>query len=159
MTAALTTLILQKENVMTKALVLIGMLALLSPLAAAAQEYPPPVHAVAEILQLTPTQLEDFVQFLGVREQTLRPLAEEAQRHEEAIGKLAQSEDADPAAIGRLIIELRKIRQQMVQASGQARQQFELVLQPDQLEKLHGLREAAKVEPAVMVFRATGLID
>lgn len=144
---------------MTKALVLAGMLALLSPLAASAQDYPPPVHAVANVLQLTPTQLEDFVQFLGAREQALRPLAEEAQRHEEAIGQLAQSEDADPAAIGRLIIELRKIRQQMAQASDETRQQFELVLQPDQLEKLHALREAAKVEPAVMVFRATGLID
>ncbi len=138
---------------------LLGTILLLSPLAAAAQDaLPPPVQAVAQVLQLTPDQLASLVQMIQQRDQASAPIAQQIHAREDALGKLLQADAPDPAAVGQLAIEITKLRQQLAGVGADARLEFEGTLDPEQIDKLSNIRLAAQLEQVLPPFRAVGLV-
>ena len=127
-------------------------------LAADAPPLPPPVMAVANVLQLSGDQIEAFVAMIGARDSAVAPLAAELQKRGQAIDQELQSPDADPATVGRLLLEARSLQKQIEEARRQAAAQFEEVLTPDQKDRLQHVREIAPLMDVIPAFRATGLL-
>jgi Spy/CpxP family protein refolding chaperone len=126
--------------------------------AAEGASLPPPIVAVATILELSEGQVQALVTMIGARDTALRPLAEELQRHQQALEQLLRTPDADAATVGRLVLETRTLSANMANIRGQASAQFEQVLTPEQLEKLQHIREAAAISEILPAFRAAGLV-
>ena len=119
---------------------------------------PQPVQVVATILQLQPDQLMALVTMIQQREAALQPLRQQLQAHQQSLAAALQSANPDATVIGQLLIETRAIERQAGAVTAQAAAQFEQVLTPEQIERLHGIRGAAQVCPIVPAFEAVGLL-
>ncbi len=119
---------------------------------------PPPIAAVSTILELSDEQVQALVTMIGARDTAIRPLAEELQRHQQALEQLLRTPDADAAAVGRLVLEMRALGANIDNVRRQAAAQFEQTLRPEQLERLQHIREAAPLAEVVPAFRAVGLV-
>ena len=119
---------------------------------------PPPVAAVATILELNNDQLQALLTMIAARDTAIRPLAEELQRHQQAIEQLLRTPDADAAAVGRLVLETRALTAKIGELRAQAAAQFEQTLTPEQAARLQHIREAASIQEVVPAFRAAGLV-
>jgi Spy/CpxP family protein refolding chaperone len=123
-----------------------------------ADEVPPPIAAVATILDLNGDQLNALLTMIAARDAAIRPLAEELQRHQQALEQALRAPDADPAAVGRLLLETRALGAKIDELRGQAAAQFAQLLTPEQAARLQHIREAASLQEVVTVFRAAGLV-
>jgi len=141
-----------------KKLLVASLLVAVHCLAGDAPPLPPPVMVVASALQLSGDQVQALVSMIGARDAAIAPIAAELQKHGQALEQLLQSPDADPAAVGRLLLEARALQTQMDQVRRQAAAQFEEVLTPDQKDRLQHLRDIAPVVDVIPAFRATGLL-
>ncbi len=119
---------------------------------------PPPVQAVAAVLQLSDAQLASWIQILGTRQQALDPLLQQLRANEQAIGTAMQSPNPDALTVGQLFIDRRSIEKQVGTVNSQAAGEFEQLLTPEQKTRLQQVREAAHACPIVPAFAATGLL-
>jgi Spy/CpxP family protein refolding chaperone len=122
-----------------------------------APQIPPPVAAVATVLQLQNDQLQALLTMIAARDAAIRPLAEELQRHQQALQQALQTPDADAATVGRLVLDTRALGAKVDELRRQANAQFEQVLTPAQSETLQHIREAAAIQDVVNAFRVAGL--
>jgi Spy/CpxP family protein refolding chaperone len=143
---------------MKKLLVAACLLLSLHSLTVRAEELPPPIAAVSTILELNDDQLHALLTMIAARDAAIRPLAEEAQRHQQALEQALRTPDADPAAVGRLLLETRALMTKIDELRAQAAAQFEQLLTPEQAARLQHIREAASLQEVVQAFRAAGLV-
>jgi uncharacterized membrane protein len=129
-----------------------------SPAARAEDGLPPPVVFVTNFLQLSPDQTTALIAMIQARDAGLQPIGSKLHADQEALGKLLDSPDADPATAGRLLIEIRTLEKQAGAFARDAAAHFEAILTPDQRQRLQFVRQAAQVEPAIPAFRAVGLL-
>lgn|GEM_PF-6693046 len=122
--------------------------------AAVTADVPPPIAAVATVLQLNEDQVKALVTMVDARDNAIRPLMMELQQH----GQALENPPADAAATGQLFLEARALQAKIGEIRQQAAAQFEQVLTPDQAERLHHIREAAALNEIVPAFRAAGLV-
>ena len=113
---------------------------------------------VSTILELNGDQLHAMLTMIAARDTAIRPLAEEAQRHQQALEQALRTPDADPAAVGRLLLETRALGAKIDELRAQAATQLEQLLTPEQAARLQRIREAASLQEVVTAFRATGLV-
>ena len=113
---------------------------------------------MATILDLNGDQLNALLTMIAARDAAIRPLAEELQRHQQALEQALRAPDADPAAVGRLLLETRALGAKIDELRGQAAAQFAQLLTPEQAARLQHIREAASLQEVVTVFRAAGLV-
>jgi Spy/CpxP family protein refolding chaperone len=123
-----------------------------------APQIPPPVAAVATILELQSDQVAALLTMIQSRDAAIHPLAEELQRHQQALEQALQTPDADAATVGRLLLETRTLGAKIDELRRSAAAQFEQLLTPEQLDRLHHIREAAALQEVVPPFRAVGLV-
>jgi Spy/CpxP family protein refolding chaperone len=128
------------------------------PIHAEEPTLPPPIAAVAAVLELNNDQLQALLTMIQARDAALRPLAEELQRHQQALDQLLRSPDADAATVGGLVLETRALTAKIGELRAQANAQFEQLLTPEQAEKLQHIREAAAIQEVVQAFRVAGLV-
>ena len=119
---------------------------------------PPPIMAVSAILELSNEQVQALVTMIEARDTAIRPLAEELQRHQQALEQILHNPDADATTVGKLVLETRALNANVANIRGQAAAQFEQVLTPEQLDRLQHIREVAPVTEVVPAFRAVGLV-
>jgi uncharacterized membrane protein len=129
-----------------------------SPLARADEQLPAPIVFVTNFLQLTEDQTRALITMIQARDAALQPIAATLQTDQEALGKLLDSPDADPATVGRLLIEIQALQKQASGVAHDAAASFEQTLTPDQLGRLQFVSQAAQVEPAIPAFKAVGLL-
>jgi Spy/CpxP family protein refolding chaperone len=129
-----------------------------SPPARADDGLPPPIVFVSSFLQLSPDQTMALITMIQTRDAAMQPIAAKLHADQEALGKLLQSPDADPATAGRLLIEIRSLESQAGSVAHDAAAHFESVLTSEQQDRLQFLRQAAQVESAIPVFKAVGLL-
>ena len=129
-----------------------------SPAARADDGLPPPIVFVTNFLQLSPDQTMALITMIQARDAGLQPIGSKVHADREVLGKLLDSSDADPAAAGRLLIEIRALEKQAGTFAHDACAHFEAVLTPEQRDRLQFIRQAAQVEPAIPAFRAVGLL-
>jgi hypothetical protein len=152
---------MRQEDPMKTSLVAACLLLTLHSLPCRAAEgagLPPPIIAISTILQLSEDQVHALGAMIEARETALRPLAEELQRHQQALDQFLRTPDPDPATVGRLVLETRALTAAAARVGGQGAAQFEQVLLPEQLEKLQHIREAAALSEVVAAFRMAGLV-
>lgn len=123
-----------------------------------AADVPPPIAAVATVLQLNEDQLHALVTMIDARDNAVRPLMMQLQQHGQALDQALKTPDADPATIGQLLLEARALEGKIGEVRQQAAAQFEQVLTPDQVARLHHIRDAAALSDVVNAFRASGLV-
>jgi uncharacterized membrane protein len=117
-----------------------------------------PIHFVAGFLQLSPDQIAALVTIIQTRDAALQPIAARLRADHESLGKLLDSPDPDPAAVGRLLLSIRTAQKQAETIAGDAAASFGKVLTPDQRDRLQFVRQAAQIEPLLPAFRAVGLL-
>ena len=130
--------------------------AVVFPIALAAQESP--LEVVAHVLSLSDEQLHALGEILQARNEAIRPALADAQAHEQALAQQLESASPDPQTIGRLMIEMKTIQQQVQRVVADSNAQFEMMLTPEQRVRLEQLRSAAAVCPIIPAFRAVGLL-
>jgi uncharacterized membrane protein len=129
-----------------------------SPIARADEGFPAPIVFVTNFLQLSEDQTRALVNMIQTRDAALQPLAARAHANQDALGKLLESPDADPAIIGRLLMEIHAAEKQANAFAHDAAASFEAILTPEQRGRLQFVRQAAQIEPALPVFKAVGLL-
>ena len=130
--------------------------AVVFPIALAAQESP--LEVVAHVLSLSDEQVHALGTILQARNEAIRPVVAEIQAHEQALAQQLESASPDPQTVGRLMIEMRTIQQQVQRAVADSNAQFELTLTPEQRVRLEQIRGAAAASPVIPAFRAVGLL-
>jgi Spy/CpxP family protein refolding chaperone len=145
------------------------VLLLLSTLSLAAQGRPTdagpgqpgpdhPVQVVAHFLQLSDTQIEQWVEILQGLHESVRPLAETVAQRERELATLVESDGPDPAEIGNLILEIRSLRQQIDALKDQATADFEALLDEEQQQRLATVRRVAPLARLLPAFQALYLL-
>jgi Spy/CpxP family protein refolding chaperone len=148
------------EVFMTKSIAAVAALSflLLQSPAARADDVPPPIAAVATILQLTPDQIGALVMMIQSREANVRPLLQEMQARQPALAALIESANPDAAAIGQALIDVHTLQQKVASTAKQSAKAFEQVLTSDQRQRLAHIREAAPICNVIPAFQGVGLL-
>lgn len=124
-----------------------------------AEELPPPVRVTASVLSLSEDQVRALVGMLQAREQALYPVAEQLEGKHKALDQLLQQGTAaDPAAVGRLVLDIAALQKQVGAVAQQTAQQFEQTLTQEQRDRLNALRGAAPTCDVIPALRAVGLL-
>ena len=123
-----------------------------------AADVPPPIAAIASVLQLNADQLHALIAMIDARDNAIRPLAMQLQQHGQALEQALQTPDADAATVGQLLLAARALEGKIGEIRQASAAQFEQVLTPDQADRLHHIREAAALSEIVPAFRAAGLV-
>lgn len=131
--------------------------ALSFPLALSAQE-PPPIAVIAHVLSLSEDQVHALGEFLQARVEALRPAAEQLQARQAALAEQLQSSAPDAATVGRLVIEIKTIQEQVQKAAGEANKTLDGILNAEQRTRLEQLRAASGACGVIPAFRAAGLL-
>jgi uncharacterized membrane protein len=120
---------------------------------------PTPPAVVAQFLGLSDAQTTRFQQLLQAVRAAVPPLAQQAAAQQQALEQLLTAAQPDPAAVGRALLAIRAIQNQIQQAVQTYRGSFTALLTADQQQKLQAVTQAAQLIPAVQVFAASLLVD
>ena len=123
-----------------------------------ADDAPEPIRVIAAVLELSDEQVQSFAGILRARNEVIQPLAQQAKEREVALERALAASTPDPGAVGQLMIEIRRIQQQVAMASGDANGQFDQLLTDEQRQRLEFIRQAAQACQVLPAFRAAGLM-
>ncbi len=141
---------------------MIGMMAVLAlVLPAAAQETTRAGRAhdtVVTVLKLTADQVTKWDALRATRRAAIKPLEENLHDVQAQLTTVLATDDPDPAAVGRLVIQARDLRTQVTAANRDYIDGFQALLDEQQVKKLKFLRAAAKAERVLPAFRLFGLV-
>ncbi len=126
--------------------------------AALAQTSPQPAELKA-FLNLSDAQVQSLIDIRQQLPQAVQPVAETAGQKQQALQQLLQSTAPDPAAVGRLVIDLSNLGQQVQQIVQNSQNQSLAVLQPDQASKLQLLAQALQLQVPAVQAVALGLLN
>ena len=131
-----------------------------SPLTSAqeAPQLPPPVIAVATVLQLTEQQIAGLVTMIQNRDAAIRPVAETVQAEQASLAALLETPGADPAKIGQALIDIHTNEKHALEIAQAAAATFANTLTDEQRERMQLVIQAAQVAPALPAFKALGLV-
>jgi Spy/CpxP family protein refolding chaperone len=102
----------------------------------------PPMALVARFFELTPDQLEQLKALAEARKDAIEPLSKQVAEEEKALQDLITSSTPDAAAVGKLVLAIHQLREQIGVAQKQMIIGFEGILTTEQLNKLNALRRA-----------------
>lgn len=119
---------------------------------------PPPVMAVANVLQLTEQQVAGLVKMIQDRDAAIRPIAETVQAEQASLAALLDTPGADPAKIGRTLIDIHTNEKHAQEIAQAAAATFASTLTDDQRQRMGFVIQAAQVAPALPAFKALGLL-
>jgi Spy/CpxP family protein refolding chaperone len=132
------------------------LVALALPIAIAAQESP--LTVVSKVLALSDEQAQTLGAIMQARSEAIAPAVQEVRTREQALGQQLQASAPDPLIVGRLIIEIKQIQDQIHQAIDETNRQFETVLTPEQSGQLQQIRATEPVCGVIPAFKAVGLM-
>ena len=116
-----------------------------------------PLAVVTEFLGLAPEQVQVLVQLLRERQETLPPILQEIAQREQRIRELIAS-GGDPAAIGRLVIEIHQLRQLAEATQAQFLARFQSILNDEQRGRWQQVRVAAGLQPVLPAFQVLQIL-
>lgn len=126
----------------------------LSALTVAAQTAPtarpaPPVDALKQALNLTGAQITQLEQLQQSARGAAQPLAAQIQTRRQALNQAMQQTAPDPLTVGRLMVEIKGLGEQIRLNGEKFRLQALALLTADQKAKLKTLEDAARLQPAI----------
>jgi len=110
------------------------------------------------VLGLSDSQAQSLVQLQQQKQQALEPLVQQIQHDQQKLQQLLGA-DPDPAAAGRLVIEISAIGRQAQQVTSNFQQQALNILRPEQKNHVQSLGEALRLQAAARQAVALGLLS
>jgi len=149
---------------MKRAIVAVLLLGLAVPVMA--QEDPAADHpvfgkaqeAVTQFLQLSEDQVNQWNILIADHHAGAEPLREQRRVAAEELRALLDADPPDPTAIGEKVLEIRTIDLQLRDLDQAYVTGFEALLDEEQVARLGFIRRAARAQPLIPAFRATGLL-
>ena len=129
-----------------------------APFVARAQEPPAPA-IVAGFLGFTDAQGARFGQLLGALQASVGPLQQQMMVQQKALESALIADQPDPAAVGKLVLQIRALQKQVGQAFQSYHESFLAMLTQDQMEKTQAVVGSAHLLPAVRAFAEVHLIE
>jgi Spy/CpxP family protein refolding chaperone len=111
------------------------------------------------VLELSDAQIQSLGQLEQQKGQTVQPIAQRMQQTQLQLEKLLQGSSPDPAAVGRLIIEMSTLGRHVQQIVTGFQQQALNLLQPAQKTKLQSLAQVLVLQLAAQQAAALGLLS
>jgi Spy/CpxP family protein refolding chaperone len=105
----------------------------------------PDFSEIKTYLGLSDAQLASLQQLNQQQRQSMQQLAQQIQQRSNSLRQLLQASTADPAAVGRTVLEIEALRKQANTAQTNLRNASVNVLSADQRAKLKVLEDAAKL--------------
>jgi Spy/CpxP family protein refolding chaperone len=116
-------------------------------------------QALQAFLGLTDQQMTQLRQMRQQQMQAERPAMQQINSKQRELNQLLATPGADPAAVGKLMIEIANLRKSAPQPGRTLQNQALAVLTPEQKTKLTQLQEAQKLIPAINQATMLGLIE
>jgi Spy/CpxP family protein refolding chaperone len=110
-------------------------------------------------LELSDAQIQSLGQLEQQKGQAVQPIAQRMQQSQQQLEKLLQGSSPDPAAVGRLIIDISTLGRQVQQIMIGFQQQALSLLQPAQKTKLQTLSQVLVLQLAAQQAAALGLVN
>jgi uncharacterized membrane protein len=130
-----------------------------SPLARAQDaNLPEPVMVVANVLQLTESQVQGLVKMIQDRDAAIRPLAETLQAERVALATLLDTPGADPARVGQAVLDIHNGEKHVSEIAQGAAATFAATLTDEQRQRMQSIIQAAQIAQVLPAFKALGLI-
>lgn len=118
---------------------------------------PPPLQLVAQFLQLSPAQIQEFVQLLQARQSLAVPLLQQIQQASVQLKALLNA-GGNPSVIGALVLQIHALQQQVAHVQQDFLSKFVSLLDPDQQQRFEAVRIAAQLQPILPAFQALNLL-
>ncbi len=115
-------------------------------------EAPSPIQIVVQFLQLRPDQVQEFGQLLQARQAAVVPLLQGIQQRVQQLEALLNS-GGSPAEVGMLVIQIHTLQQHVAQVQQDFLSKFANLLDPEQQQRLEGVRIAAQLQPIFPAFQ------
>lgn len=125
---------------------------------ALAQEPPPPLRVAITVLGLSEDQVHAWIAAIQSRDAAVQPIAQQLEAKHQALAALLQDANADPAAVGRLVLDSRALEGEIGAIAHAAAAAMQEALTPEQRERLEGIRNGAPVCDVIPAFRAVGIL-
>ena len=109
-------------------------------------------------LNLTDEQVKQIQDLRRQQAEQLRPLREQIAAGAKNLRTLMQQDNPDPLAVGRQMVDLKKMRQDLAQSRDPFNDKVKAILTPEQQQKLDELRKSLDRAPVARRARALGLI-
>jgi hypothetical protein len=135
-----------------------GLLLILSTTVLLAQAPPPARAELKSFLGLTDQQLTQLVQLRRDEQAALRPIREQMAVKAKALRDAMAAGAPDAAAVGQLTLDVRNLRQQVIQANQDYHNQALGLLDDAQKTKLQTLQRLMRLRPAVDAATALNLL-
>ena len=110
------------------------------------------------VLSLSDTQVQALVGIQQQKPQVLQPLLQQIQQDEQNLQQLLAN-NPDPAAVGRLFIEINAIKQHIQQVLSNFQQQSLSILRPDQRMQVQSLADVLRLQVAAQQAVGLGLLS
>ncbi|MCL4794336.1 MAG: periplasmic heavy metal sensor [Bryobacteraceae bacterium] len=120
---------------------------------------PPAPDALKTFLELTDAQVQQLVELRRSLPDTVKPFAEQIREKNQALREEMQKTNPDPAVVGKLMVEMKAIREQIHAEHAKLNDQAKALLTDAQKAKLAELEAAQKLAPAIRQAVGFGLID
>jgi Spy/CpxP family protein refolding chaperone len=141
----------RKTQIMrTRWIPLAAVVVLLAAAVAVAQPVPPagplsarPQAALAAYLQLTPDQIAAWQQIHKDTAAAVKPLADNARNLQKQLEAAVKAASPDPATVGKLVLSLHSVRDQIRTARDNSKAKLLGVLTPEQKTKFDAFQAAA----------------
>jgi len=111
-----------------------------------------PIALVARFFELTPDQMEHVKAMMEIRKATIEPLSKQVAEEEKALQDLMTSSNPDAAEVGKLVLEIHQLREQIGVAQKQFLSSFEAILTTEQQNKLNAVRRAHRLLPVIQAL-------
>ena len=118
----------------------------------------PPLDAVKQALGLTDAQITQLQQLQRDRAQAVQPIFQQMQTRQTSLADALKATAPDPAAVGRLVVEMEGLRKQIRDSSEKYQKQAVATLTAAQQTKLKALEDAAKLRDAIGQATALNLL-
>ena len=110
---------------------------------------PPPADAVKSYLGLTDAQIQSLLQIQQQERSAQQSTMAQLQQLHQSLQALVSAGGADPAAVGKIVLQAAALHQQMKQTASGFVTRAAGVLTADQQTRLAALQSAAKLQPAI----------
>jgi Spy/CpxP family protein refolding chaperone len=119
------------------------------------QEIDRSVETLQRSLNLTPSQATSIRDLARTRRDSLRAVREQARPKFEQLMTMLRSPNPDPAAVGRVVIDLKAVHEQARAKQAEVDKQLTGILNPAQQQTVNTLRNQA---PTFVALRRLGLL-
>ena len=114
--------------------------------------------ALKTYLALSDTQVQALIDLRKTQAEENKPILEQIRTKAEALREEMNKTSPDPAVVGKLMVEMKQLRESLKEGRGEVNPAAVAILTPEQQAKLKALSDALTLAPAANQAAGLGLI-